>query len=129
MTTATLKSLSAKVRLDARFGARLPTSKQDNWQRSANGWTCTLRYQGRRYTFDYWQGSAISHDPDAEGCLECLLSDAQAGEQDFHNFCSDMGYDEDSRKAEATWRACQRTAREMRRLLGGDFDLFAQAER
>ena len=40
-----------------------------------------------------------------------LAMDAQAGRESFEDFCSSFGYDEDSRKAEMTWRACADTYR------------------
>lgn len=126
--TATLKSLARKVRIETKWGASLDWDKQDEWQQNSNGWRCTLKYQGRRYTFDFWQGVAISEDPTAEGCLECLLSDANV-EADFHDFCREFGYDTDSRKAEATFKACLKVGKEMRRLLGDDFETFLYAER
>lgn len=45
-----------------------------------------------------------------ESCAEVLASacrDAIGGNQSFADFCSDYGYDEDSRKAEAVYFACQ----------------------
>ena len=35
-----------------------------------------------------------------------LAMDAQSGRESFADFCANLGYDEDSRKAEETWRAC-----------------------
>lgn len=128
-TRKTLKQLAAKVHIDCRFGANLAWDKQDEWQQQANGWRCTLRYQGRRYSFDFWQGSAISGEPTADGCLECLLSDASAADQDFESWAGDMGADTDSRKAEATYKACVKVGENMRRLLGDDFNAFMESER
>jgi hypothetical protein len=129
MTTTRLKTLAGKVGIVCRYGAKMGYEHQDEWQQRCNGYRCTIKYQGRRYSFDFWQGVAFTDDPTAEGCLDCLLSDAQAGEQSFEEFCSEWGYDEDSRKAERTHGACQRVAREMRRLLGDDFETFLYAER
>jgi len=125
----TLKQLAKKVRLDVTYGARLDYGRQNDWQRQANGYRCTLRYRGRRYSFDFWQGVGVAGDPTAEGCLDCLLSDAQAGGQTFEEFCAEFGYDPDSRRAEATWKACRRTAAGMKRLLGDDFEAFLSADR
>jgi len=111
-----------KLTMTFSWGASLDWDKQDEWQQNANGYRCTLRYDGRQYTFDFWQGLGISRDPDAEGCLECLLSDAQAGEMDFEQFCAEFGYDTDSRKAEQTWKRCQRVLENMLRLLGDDYE-------
>lgn len=127
--TQSLKSLAAKVKLICKYGARLARDKQDESKQKATGYTCTFRYQGRQYTFDFWMGEAHTKEPDAEGCLECLLSDAQSGMEDFDTFCSEMGYDEDSRKAERIWKACRKTTEGMKRLLGDDFETFLYADR
>lgn len=130
-TTAktTLKALSRKVRIVNQYGARLDYDLQDKWQRESTGWTCTLRYQGRQYTFDFWQGMAHTSEPTAHGTLECLLSDAQAGEQSFEDFCAELGYDNDSRKAEQIHRQCQKTTIALKRLLGSDYETFLYADR
>ena len=45
------------------------------------------------------------------------------------NSAYEFGYDEDSRKAEKTHKACLKIAANMRRLLGEDFESFLNAER
>ena len=42
-----------------------------------------------------------------------LAMDAQSGRESFTDFCANFGYDEDSRKAEETWRACADIYRSM----------------
>lgn len=128
-TAKSLKRLAKSVRIECHYGAKLDYDKQDKWQQKATGWHCVLKYQGRRYSFDFWQGPAITGEPTVEGCLDCLLSDSQGGEQSFEEFCSEFGYDQDSRKAETIWKACQKTAVGMRRLLGDDFETFLYADR
>ena len=97
------------------------------WRCEANPWTVTLRYQGWRLTVPFWTGIGCQGEPSAADVLGCLLSDANAGEQSFADFCADMGY-EDSRAAERTWRECKRLAGRVRQLLGDDFDEFAGLE-
>lgn len=104
------------------------TGKLEEWQRAAQPWTVTLRYQGRRLTVEFWQGQAHTEPPTAADVLSCLITDTDCGEREFEEFCSDLGYDPDSRKAESTWKACAKTAVKVRRLLGDDFDEFAVAE-
>lgn len=128
-TTKRLSELAETVRLEATYGAKLPWEKQTDWQQRANGYRCTLRYQGRRFSFDFWQGQGITHDPTAAGVLECLLSDAQAEGQTFEEWCSDLGEDPDSRRALATFEACRKIGEGLRRLLGDDFDTFLYADR
>lgn len=91
-------------------------------------WRVTLRYQGRRFTVPFFQGMGHTDDPTAADVVSCLTSDARGGEESFETFCGDYGYDVDSRKAHAVWRQCARIAPRLRRLLGADFDVFANAE-
>ena len=74
-------------------------------------------------------GSACTDEPDAAGVLECLLSDASGSDQTFEDFCGEFVYDDDSRKAKRIWKARQKTAKELERLLGDDFETFMYAER
>jgi hypothetical protein len=67
--------------------------------------------------------------PDAPDVLSCLCSDATSADRvTFEDWCSDFGYDTDSRKAEKTYLACVDTNAKLHRFLGEDFDLFAGAE-
>lgn len=54
--------------------------------------------------------------PHAADVLYSLLLDASADNQSFADWCADFGYDEDSRKALATYLACQENARMLRRI-------------
>ena len=128
-TTERLKTLARKVKITVRYGAHLDWDKQEDWQRQANSYHCTLRYKGRQYSFDYWCGVGIEREPDAETCLDSLLSDAQSGELSFEDFCGELGYDQDSRKAERIHNACHKASVSMQRLLGEDFLTFLYSDR
>lgn len=129
-TTARLKTLAATVGCTSEYGrTRKPWDQYDDWQKQAHPYRVTLTYQRRRLTVDFWMGQANTHEPDAGGVLDCLLSDAQAGEQTFEDFCSELGYDPDSRKAERTWKLCRAGAPKLRRLLGADYETFLYADR
>jgi hypothetical protein len=56
--------------------------------------------------------------PDAAGLIDCLKLDAGLGEYSFRDFCGEIGGNEDSRRDEATWRACQENGRKLRGLIG-----------
>lgn len=105
---------------DFEFGGNHEAAK-DEWQRNANGYRVSFQYDRRRVSFDFWQGSGISHDPECSGVMECLISDARMGAETFHDFCADLGYDEDSRNAERTWKACQQIGNQLVRLFGADY--------
>lgn len=50
--------------------------------------------------------------------LESLFLDAMGSDQSFEDWCSDLGYDTDSRKALAVFHACRDTAAQLRNGLG-----------
>lgn len=128
-TAKSLKSLCRGVRLTSTYGSRLDYNTLDDWQKSATPYTCTLRYQGRQMTFDYFMGRAHEKEPTVHDCLDCLLSDAQAGSQPFDDFCSEFGYDQDSRKVEKIHKSCVQMNAKLRRLLGDDYEMFQGSER
>lgn len=52
--------------------------------------------------------------------LYSLVSDSDADENSFEDWCSNYGYDTDSRWAEATYNACREIGTKLRRMLGAD---------
>lgn len=63
---------------------------------------------------------------DAKTVLESLFSDASGAFETFESWCGDLGFDSDSRKALETYLACQRTAMDLRKLLGASYDAIEQ---
>lgn len=54
-----------------------------------------------------------------------FVSDAMAGAESFHDFCSDFGYNEDSRNAERIYKACKRSYNSFVRVSGlDDYDMY-----
>lgn len=125
----TLKDLSRNVKLVIVSNEpKLNYDKWDEWQKNANGYRLKIIYQGRSFSFDFWQGYSITHEPEVEGVLECLLSDASISE-DFEDFCNEFGYSTDSRKVEQTYKSCLKIQSNMKRLLGADFEMFLYADK
>jgi len=58
--------------------------------------------------------------PHAADVLHSLIMDASAAEQTFESWCNEYGYDTDSRKALATYEACQQNADKLRRVFSRD---------
>ena len=108
-----------KVSMVADWVAERPDGMMDSMPAGSNHWRCVLRCSGRRMTVYYSMGPALDGPPTADDVLESLLSDAMVDE-DFGSFCRDMGYDEDSRKAERTHNACLRIKAKLGTLLGRD---------
>lgn len=90
----------------------------DRWDghEGARHYKVTLRRDGRRATAYYSMGPAHTKGPELADVLECLVSDAASGVQAFEVFCAELGYDEDSRTAERTWKACGRIGEKLARL-------------
>lgn len=58
--------------------------------------------------------------PTAEDVLECLASDARPAHDSFEDFCSDYGYDTDSRTAERIYKAATWQTGQLKKFLGPD---------
>ncbi len=55
--------------------------------------------------------------PKENDCLACLMMDASAENASFVEWCSEFGYDDDSREAERIWQACRENAHKLRKIL------------
>ena len=67
----------------------------------------------RGFTFtgsnrDYEAGITYLETDGLKYALSCFLEDAASGDLSFSDFCSEMGYDEDSRKAYRIHAACKK---------------------
>lgn len=58
------------------------------------------------------------HVPSESDVMECLKSDALAGNESFDSFCDNFGYSNDSLAALDTYRACADTAKRLLKALG-----------
>ena len=78
----------------------------------------TLRYQDRVMVTDYMTGSGIPiYDKKIHrSVVESLTLDGTV--ETFEEWCSDFGYDTDSREHHRTWLACAEVDRNLRTLLG-----------
>jgi hypothetical protein len=124
-TQMTLPELceSSGVKLAFQFVRYEPKSTANDWEH--NAWKVTLTYQGRRLTTTYNTGMAHK-EPEVAGVVSSLILDAKV-EGTFEEFCRELGYDPDSRKAEKIYRACARIAPKVRKLFGADFEVFQLA--
>lgn len=82
-------------------------------------WRCVLKANGKTYTFYYSQGYGYHHaEPVLTSVLESLANDYDPNDMTFEEFCSEYGYDEDSRKAEKVYRAVRKETQALDRLFG-----------
>lgn len=95
----------------------------EGWEHDA--WKVTLTMGYRTLTTPYKMGTGHGGDaPDRETVLDSLCSDAAGADQTFEDWASDYGYDTDSRKAEAVYRAVVAQTKKLRAFLGDKFDAY-----
>ena len=92
-----------------------------------NVFAVTVTNGGIAETFEYHisvhdteKGKKALTDEDHISAFYCFLGDAISGGQSFEEFCADMGYDEDSRKAEKIWHECEKAPQKAENLSIGD---------
>jgi hypothetical protein len=63
-------------------------------------------------TFEFWASIAkptISTDYDLLNAFYCFIGDCASGVESFEDFCSNFGYDNDSREAKQIHKACKKS--------------------
>lgn len=95
--------------------------KFENW----NNHIITVRNQDTKQAtrFDFWASIAqpqIESETDILNALYCFVGDAVSGNTDFTDFCNEFGYDEDSRTAYKTYKACVRANEKLARVYNDD---------
>lgn len=107
------------------FATERPRKVTDCMERGSF-WTVNLIRDGHlpTMTVDYGMGTAHRAPPTCDDVLASLCSDAAGydGARTFEDWCSEYGYDTDSRKAEAIYRAVGEQAKALRYLLGADYE-------
>ena len=83
--------------------------------------TVKNKENGKTTRFEFW--CSIMHpefesEYDVLNACYCFVSDALSGLYSFDEFCSEYGYDTDSRKAEKVYKACKRAYSKFERVSG-----------
>jgi hypothetical protein len=76
-----------------------------------------------RMTVHFSKGFGLKGaEPTAAEVLDCLASDAAGIEnaRSFEDWCSEYGYDTDSRRAEKTFKTCEHQASRLKTFLGDE---------
>lgn len=108
-----------RVTMTAELTDRNPNMDDDKWTREATHWKCHLQCGRRSMVVYFSQGAAISHEPSTADILDTLGGDAASWENagSFEEWCSEYGYDTDSRRAERTYKAIERQSADLARIL------------
>ena len=96
--------------------------KSDNWQEGSFEWRVSIN----NAIFSFYTGSALGSEPTLDDVLYSLISDSQACEMSFDEWCSDFGYNTDSRKALETYLLCQSNTK---KLVKAGIDISKERER
>lgn len=104
--------------------------KEDGRTWECNKWTVVVSStdSDRRARFTYYTGIAhkgLVDEGQMKDALLCFVTDARCGQLSFRDFCGELGYDQDSRKAYKTWEACKRATKKFE-TLGVDFNSIAE---
>ena len=106
-----------RISLTAEMVGRNPN--MDGSENTMDNWKCVLRRPGHSMTIYFSKG--FGHNgkrPEAAEVLDCLASDASSAGESFADFCSNCGYDEDSRKAERIYKTIQHQGGRLNNFLG-----------
>jgi len=112
--------MKAKIRGTYQFGK---PEVPEGWPEGTMSYTVTLRYRGRRMTVPYFCGP-LCGEPSIADVLYCVLMDSGSVEnaRSFEEWCSEFGYDTDSRKAERIYNGCCRQRDKVQFLLWDMYD-------
>lgn len=83
--------------------------------------TVKNKSNGKSTRFDFWCSMAqpeFKTEYDVLNAFYVFVSEALSGLGTFSNFCYEFGYDTDSRKAEKTFRACQKSFEKFKNVSG-----------
>lgn len=111
------------IRMSCEYADRNPNMPD---ARDMNHYKCTLSRRRQRMTVYFSMGYAHRGEPTINQVFDTLIQDAlmvdNAGS--FEEFCSELGYDPDSRKAERIWKASEHQASRLKTFLGEE--LYAE---
>lgn len=99
------------------------TERNVNMNADMDHWKVTIRHLKSRMTITFSQGYGHhGAEPQLADVLDCLASDASGVEnaRSFEEWCSEYGFDADSRKAMSTYKACEREVARLKALLGDE---------
>lgn len=103
------------VRFDCAPVVSRPDSLMSDMPAGSRHYRVNMKRGDKIFTFHYSMGPAHTSGPDDADMFASLLLDSSGIECscDFEDWCSDMGYDADSRRAERIYNACKEVAAQL----------------
>jgi hypothetical protein len=66
----------------------------------------------------------VNKEHDILQAFSCFINDAVSGDYTFEEFCSELGYDTDSRTAEKIYKKCKKQLEKLNKIYDGNiYDL------
>lgn len=108
------------IRINVEYADRNPNMSDDDWSRSAFHYKTVLKRKNKQMTVYFSKGSALTEEPTVEEVLNSIAMDSVSylNGDSFEDFCSEFGYDTDSRRAEKTYNAVIRQGEKAENFLG-----------
>lgn len=109
-------------------GSEINGAWSDNKVRNKYFVYVTNTDNGEKTRFTFWdsldstQRGVVLDGDELLNAFYCFVSDALSAAGSFSDFCSEFGYDEDSRRAERIYKACKRSYKSLVRVCGMPYD-------
>jgi hypothetical protein len=128
--TATLDTIDTLESLPVKIDYVGQTKRDHNWD--CDQWRVTLSSKAGFHSFDYFTGLGLRSKPKTSwvtptpkkpkvaDVLHSLIMDASAADENFHDWCANYGYSDDSIKAMNTYKACLEIAVALRKHFSPD---------
>lgn len=145
MTTATLDTIEALEALPVKiqYVAEVPSKWDDPQKTTVDQWRVTISSKAGIHSFDYFTGLGLRtrkyfgygrkwdamtrrhYDdkpkaPKVADVLYSLIMDSSAADENFHDWCANYGYSDDSIKAMNTYKECLEIAVALRKHFSPD---------
>ena len=137
----TLDTIEALEALPVKIDYVGETDRDNDWQ--CDQWRVTISSKAGFHSFDYFTGLGLRtrtysgygrkwdamrkkhyddkpNKPKVADVLHSLTLDASAADENFHDWCANYGYSDDSIKAMNTYKACLETAQALRKHFSPD---------
>jgi hypothetical protein len=125
MSYSTVAEFLTAYQIKATRVVRIANNPHMTSDQPMDHWSVRLRCHLCRRVLTVAFSMGIGHHgkaPTAAEVISCLADDASSVENasDFADWCSELGFDEDSRKAKRTYDVCVRQAAKLKAFLGPD---------
>ena len=121
-------SVTAKLKAE---GVQFPFDTKGSYRHNKFSVSVKNTSTGKRISFDFYgsendyiNGIVELSEGDLKQAFYCLISDSLSAVNDFEEFCSEFGYDEDSRTAERVYKGCQKQYDKAMRLVEAESELY-----